>query len=38
MSMEVTVQDVATTVHAHPTLYEAIYEAAAMASDRAIHG
>jgi dihydrolipoamide dehydrogenase len=38
MMMETTVQDVATTVHAHPTLYEAIYEAAAIASDRAIHG
>ncbi len=38
IAMETTVQDVATTVHAHPTLYEAIYEAAAMAAGRAIHG
>jgi dihydrolipoamide dehydrogenase len=38
MAMETTIEDVAKTVHAHPTLYEAIYEAAAIASDRAIHG
>ena len=38
MAMETTIQDVATTMHAHPTLYEAIYEAAAIAAGRAIHG
>jgi dihydrolipoamide dehydrogenase len=38
MAMETTIQDVATTVHAHPTLYEAIYEAAAIAAGRAVHG
>jgi dihydrolipoamide dehydrogenase len=38
MSMETTIQDVATTVHAHPTLYEAIWEAASIAAGRAIHG
>jgi dihydrolipoamide dehydrogenase len=38
MAMETTIQDIATTVHAHPTLYEAIYEAAAIAAGRAIHG
>ena len=38
MAMETTIEDVAKTVHAHPTLYEAIYEAAAIAADRAVHG
>ena len=38
MAMETTIEDVAKTVHAHPTLYEAIYEAAAVAADRAVHG
>lgn len=38
MSMETTVRDLATTVHAHPTLYEAIWEAASVAADRAVHG
>ncbi len=38
MSMETTIQDVATTVHAHPTLYEAIWEAASIAAGRAVHG
>lgn len=38
MHMETTIEDVATTVHAHPTLYEAIYEAAASAAGRAVHG
>lgn len=38
MSMETTVEDVAKTVHAHPTLYEAIFEAAAIAAGRAVHG
>ena len=38
MAMETTIEDVAKTVHAHPTLYEAIYEAAAIAAGRAVHG
>jgi dihydrolipoamide dehydrogenase len=38
MAMETTIDDLAKTVHAHPTLYESIYEAAAIASGRAIHG
>jgi dihydrolipoamide dehydrogenase len=38
MAMETTIQDLATVVHAHPTLYEAIYEAAATAAGRAVHG
>lgn len=38
MSMETTIKDVATTVHAHPTLYEAIWEAASAAAGRPIHG
>jgi dihydrolipoamide dehydrogenase len=38
MAMDTTIQDIATTVHAHPTLYEAIYEAAAVAAGRAVHG
>lgn len=38
MQLEATVEDIARSVHAHPTLYESIYEAAAIAADRAIHG
>lgn len=38
MQMETTVEDLAKTVHAHPTLYEAIYEAASIAAGRAAHG
>jgi dihydrolipoamide dehydrogenase len=38
MQMETTINDIATTVHAHPTLYEAIYEAAGIAAGRAVHG
>ncbi len=38
MQMETTIEDVATAVHAHPTTYEAIYEAAAIAAGRPIHG
>ncbi|OGQ10719.1 MAG: dihydrolipoyl dehydrogenase [Deltaproteobacteria bacterium RBG_16_71_12] len=38
MQLEATVHDIATTVHAHPTLYEAIWEAASSAAGRAIHG
>jgi dihydrolipoamide dehydrogenase len=38
MAMETTVQDIAATVHAHPTLYEAIWEAASIAAGRAVHG
>ena len=38
MAMETTIYDIASTVHAHPTLYEAIYEAACMAAGRAVHG
>lgn len=38
MQMEATIDDIAATVHAHPTLYEAIYEAALNAVGQAIHG
>jgi dihydrolipoamide dehydrogenase len=38
MQMEATIDDIAATVHAHPTLYEAIYEAALNATGQAIHG
>jgi dihydrolipoamide dehydrogenase len=38
MQMETTIDDIALAVHAHPTLYEAIYEAAAVAAGRPIHG
>lgn len=38
MQMEATVDDMANTIHAHPTLYESIYEAAAVATGNAIHG
>jgi len=38
MAMEIPVDEVARTVHAHPTLYEAIWEAASIAADRAAHG
>ena len=31
MQIDATVEEIATTVHAHPTLYESIYEAALMA-------
>ncbi|MES2504290.1 MAG: dihydrolipoyl dehydrogenase [Myxococcota bacterium] len=38
MQMEATIDDIASTIHAHPTLYEAIYEAAAATVGKAIHG
>lgn len=38
MQMEATIDDIAETVHAHPTLYEAIYEAALAAVDKPLHG
>jgi dihydrolipoamide dehydrogenase len=38
MQMEATIDDIADAVHAHPTLYEAIYEAALAAVDKPIHG
>ncbi len=38
MQMETTIDDIATAVHAHPTTYEAIYEAACIAAGRPIHG
>ncbi len=38
MQMEATIDDIAATVHAHPTLYEAIYEAALNAVGQPIHG
>jgi len=38
MQMEATIDDIANTVHAHPTLYESIYEAALVATNRAVHG
>ncbi|MCP4499873.1 MAG: dihydrolipoyl dehydrogenase [Deltaproteobacteria bacterium] len=38
MALEIPIDEVAKTVHAHPTLYEAIYEAAAIAAGRAVHG
>ena len=38
MQMEATIDDIAGTIHAHPTLYEGIYEAAAATVGRAVHG
>lgn len=38
MQLEATIDDVADTVHAHPTLYESIYEAALSAVGKPIHG
>lgn len=38
MQMEATIDDIADTMHAHPTLYEAIYEAALVSLDRPLHG
>ncbi|HXW60777.1 MAG TPA: dihydrolipoyl dehydrogenase [Myxococcota bacterium] len=38
MQIEATVNDIADTIHAHPTLYEAIYEAALNAVGREVHG
>jgi dihydrolipoamide dehydrogenase len=38
ISSELPIEELARTVHAHPTLYEAIWEAASMAAGRAAHG
>lgn len=38
ISAEMPIEELARTVHAHPTLYEAIWEAASMATGRAAHG
>lgn len=38
MQMEATIDDIADAVHAHPTLYESIYEAALAAVDKPLHG
>jgi dihydrolipoamide dehydrogenase len=38
ISAELPIEELARTVHAHPTLYEAIWEAASMAAGRAAHG
>ncbi len=38
MQIEATIDDIARSVHAHPTLYESLYEAAAIAIDRGVHG
>jgi dihydrolipoamide dehydrogenase len=38
ISAEIPIEELARTVHAHPTLYEAIWEAASMAAGRAAHG
>ena len=38
MQIEATIDDIADVVHAHPTLYEAIYEAALNAVNRQVHG
>jgi dihydrolipoamide dehydrogenase len=38
ISAELPIEELARTVHAHPTLYEAIWEAASIASGRAAHG
>ena len=38
ISAEIPIEELARTVHAHPTLYEAIWEAASMAAGRAVHG
>jgi dihydrolipoamide dehydrogenase len=38
MQIEATIEDIADTLHAHPTLYESIYEAALAAVGRPVHG
>ncbi len=38
MQMEATIDDIAEALHAHPTLYESIYEAALAAVDKPLHG
>lgn len=38
MQMEATIDDIAETIHAHPTLYESIYEAALAAVGKPLHG
>jgi len=37
MEFDATVEDIAHTIHAHPTLSEAMHEAALAADGRAIH-
>ncbi|MBP7950605.1 MAG: dihydrolipoyl dehydrogenase [Verrucomicrobiales bacterium] len=37
ISLEATLEDIETTIHAHPTLSEAIHEAAGAAQGRAVH-
>lgn len=38
MQMEATIDDIADAIHAHPTLYESIYEAALNAVGKPLHG
>lgn len=38
MSVEATTEDIINTIHAHPTMYEAIHEAALAAEGKIIHG
>jgi dihydrolipoamide dehydrogenase len=38
MQMEATIDDIAEAIHAHPTLYESIYEAALTAVGKPLHG
>lgn len=38
MQLEIPVEEVAMSVHAHPTLYESLWEVASKAAGRAIHG
>jgi dihydrolipoamide dehydrogenase len=38
MQIEATIDQIADTIHAHPTLYESIYEAALAAVDKPLHG
>ena len=38
MQIEATIDDIAETIHAHPTLYESIYEAALNSVGRQVHG
>lgn len=38
MQIEATIDEIASTIHAHPTLYESIYETALIALNKPLHG
>jgi dihydrolipoamide dehydrogenase len=38
MQFEATIEEIGATMHAHPTLYESIYEVALIALEKPLHG